>query len=103
MSQNDKFCQDPSGLWNSLFCVEIGCTVDQIKELMALRTTVKKQSKNAGHVEKAYNKLTQALTRQLHQSNDNLTKLRSIFTPLQLAKYFEWVHRFGPVCVKINL
>lgn len=51
----------------------------------------------------AYSQLS-ALSR-LHVSSANrwLRTLASILTPLQLARYFEWVNIYGHICVQINV
>jgi len=51
----------------------------------------------------AYSQLS-ALSR-LHMANSqrNLAALHSILTPLQIARFFEWVNFYGHICVQINL
>jgi hypothetical protein len=51
----------------------------------------------------AYSQLS-ALSR-LHLSSANrwLRALSNILTPLQLARYFEWVNIYGHICVQINV
>jgi hypothetical protein len=44
------------------------------------------------------------LTRlQMQHAEANTQQLRAIMSPMQIARYFDWVQRFGAICIQINV
>jgi hypothetical protein len=107
MSQNDKFYSDPSGLWSSVFRHEIGASEQQMAAIVALRDQARRQQlmlnpNQQGSLQDAYTKVSGLLRAQM-ASASHFAHLRTILTPHQIAKFCEWVERFGHVCVMINV
>lgn len=51
----------------------------------------------------AYSQLSALSRLHLQASNRWLRTLATILTPLQVARYFEWVNIYGHICVQINV
>jgi len=102
MNQHDKFYEDPSGLWYSLFSQEVGASPAQLDQLLELRKEMLLQRTPIGGpdlVSQAFD----ALRKAMDDSSRLLAAFAQIFSPAQLVLFFQWVERFGPVCIKINL
>lgn len=109
-SQPDSFYEasassssSSSCLWMNLFVKELGLNEQQMKDLNALKTTVRKQTKICNDIEKAYKKLNMALKKQVSQRVENLEKIRSILSSGQLARFVDWTNKYAQVCLKIHL
>jgi len=101
LSQNDKFYEDPNGLWASLFAQEVGASAEQLNSLRSLRRDP--AAPTLTHVQAAANHLDVLLRGHMAESTSTVEKMMGILSPKQLRAFFQWVDRFGPVCVKINL
>jgi len=101
MNQNDKFYEDPCGLWYSLFSQEVGASPTQLAQLLELRKEFaqKPPITTPDMVSQAFD----ALRKAMDDSSRMLGAFAQLFSPAQLALFFQWVERFGPVCIKINL
>jgi len=86
-------------IWYSLFVEELGLDDEQMKDLLSVKTTIKKQSKLSVEIQKAYQKLSQHLSKQFKQRIENMEKIRSILSPKQFACYLDWVQKYGNVCL----
>jgi hypothetical protein len=101
MNQNDKFYEDPSGLWYSLFSQEVGASASQLAQLLELRREFAQKQSISGP--DAITQAFDALRKAIDDSSRMMGAFAQIFSPAQLAQFFQWVERFGPVCIKINL
>lgn len=101
MNQNEKFYEDPSGLWYSLFSQELGASSAQLFQLLELRKEFAQKLSISGPdmVSQAFD----ALRKAMDDSSRLMAAFAQIFSPAQLTSFFQWVERFGPVCIKINL
>lgn len=101
MNQNDKFYEDPCGLWYSLFSQELGASPTQLVQLLELRKEFAQKVSISGPdiVSQAFD----ALRKAMDDSSRLMAVFAQIFSPAQLTLFFQWVERFGPVCIKINL
>lgn len=101
MNQNDKFYEDPCGLWYSLFSQEVGASPAQLAQLLELRKEMTQKQLISGPdmVSQAFD----ALRKAMDDSSRMMGAFAQIFSPAQLVLFFQWVERFGPVCIKINL
>lgn len=101
MNQNDKFYADPCGLWYSLFSQEVGASSTQLLQLLELRKEFPQNVSISGPdiVSQAFD----ALRKAMDDSSRLMAAFAQIFSPTQLTLFFQWVERFGPVCIKINL
>lgn len=101
MNQNDKFYEDPCGLWHSLFYQEVGATETQLAQLHELRKEFAQKQLMSGPdmVSQAF----ECLRKAMDDSSRLMGAFAQIFSPAQLVVFFQWVERFGPVCIKINL
>lgn len=101
MNQNEKFYEDPCGLWHSLFYQEVGATEMQLAQLHELRREFAQKQFLSGPdmVSQAFDCLRKAMD----DSSRMMGAFAQIFSPAQLVVFFQWVERFGPVCIKINL
>jgi len=101
MNQNDKFYEDPTGLWYSLFSQEVGASAAQLSQLLELRKEFVQKQPITGPdmVSQAFD----ALRKTMDDSSRMMGAFAQIFSPAQLVQFFQWVERFGPVCIKINL
>lgn len=89
LSQSDKFYTDPSGLWVSLFITDLGASQVQLDRLLALRASLDQ------------NKKDQPLG--LDDQKKSMESFLETFSPQQLVLFFQWVEKFGAVCIKIKL
>jgi len=106
--RNEKFYENESGLFFSLFRDEMGATPQQMAQLTELRQQIKKQNnekaKEQHVVLEAFKQLEQYIKQKAgSQQVEMFEKFRAIFTPRQLALYFKWVAKFGSICIKINV
>lgn len=101
MTQNEKFYEDPCGLWHSLFSQEVGASETQLAQLHELRKEFAQKQLLCGPdmVSQAFDVLRKAMD----DSSRMMGAFAQIFSPTQLVLFFQWVERFGPVCIKINL
>jgi len=101
MNQSDKFYDDPAGLWYSLFSQEVGASATQLAQLLDLRKEFAQKQVISGPdvVSQAFD----ALRKAMDDSSRMMGAFAQIFSPAQLVQFFQWVERFGPVCIKINL
>jgi len=101
MNQNDKFYEDSCGLWYSLFSQEVGASPTQLAQLLELRKEFAQKLSMPGPdmVAQAFD----ALRKAMDDSSRMMGAFAQIFSPAQLVLFFQWVERFGPVCIKINL
>jgi len=101
MNQNDKFYEDSCGLWYSLFSQEVGASPTQLAQLLELRKEFAQKLSIPGPdmVAQAFD----ALRKAMDDSSRMMGAFAQIFSPAQLVLFFQWVERFGPVCIKINL
>jgi len=119
LSQNDKFYDDPSGLFASLFKHEIGLGAEQVQQLLLLRRDRARSSCNgsnaspiveedmkpvdrARRLDEAYNQLCVLLRQQLTEGESYWSMLQALMSPEQFARFLQWTHTYGPVCIKIN-
>jgi len=102
-SQSDQFVQDDHSLWSQLFSLDHGelqLSSQQLRDMVGLRLSIRKQKKIYKEVIKAYKRLSTTLQALMHQSYNNMTRLRSILTPLQIARYFEFSLQHGPALLE---
>eukprot|EP00475_Leptophrys_vorax_P032962 TRINITY_DN5147_c0_g1_i1.p2 TRINITY_DN5147_c0_g1~~TRINITY_DN5147_c0_g1_i1.p2 ORF type:complete len:349 (-),score=86.73 TRINITY_DN5147_c0_g1_i1:1223-2269(-) len=100
MCQDDKFYQDPQGLWNCLFKQQLELTDEQMIHILSLRHEMKKQREMGQKVEEVYNKFRPMVEMHLAQTNVNLDRLRGVLSSEQLARFFVWVEQ-NQLCVKM--
>lgn len=128
LTQQDKFYTDTNGLWHKLFKVELNLSDEQFTELSVLRSQVAAQrsaendlrmsaftwvlsadkqsaaslpaTQSLQHVHSQMTSLTRL---HLQHAQHSLTALRNIMSPQQLARFLDWVERFGSVCITINV
>lgn len=103
MSHPDKFFADPSGLWHSLFHVDLSCNPNQMADLLTLRDPIKRQVALWSELENEHKKYAGLMKEFITLAAGNLDKLRAVLTPAQYAQYLAWVERFGPICIKITV
>jgi len=107
LTQRDAFYEDESGLFYSLFRDEMKATPEQLQQVLELKKIM---------IERGADKVKDQVLVSAFRAFDQLLRvkgslsqpeyferLRSIFTPKQLAIYFKWVQKFGPICVKIHV
>lgn len=108
-SQSDKFYADQSGLWNSLFTQEMHATPLQLQLVQNLRQQLTEGRGNkpglsattdATAATRAYEKL---MSWSIEESSKALANFMQTFDSSQLVLFFQWVQRFGTVCIQINL
>jgi len=100
--QKEKFYSE-DGLFMSLFRDEMGATLQQIAQMLALRPQMQQQAskvKNQSLVDTFRVFETLLRTKGLQQP-ESFNQLRAIFTPKQLAAYFKWVSLYGAVLIKV--
>lgn len=103
LNQNEKFYEDPSGLWHSLFAQSLGCSAAQLQQLKILRETLGPKLQQWNEVESAFAKLCPLVRGYFGDAPTTLRSFVSLLTPTQTGKLFQWVDRFGEVCVKIKV
>jgi len=108
LDKGDKFYEDTSGLFLSLFRDEMGSSPQQMAQVLELRNYKRKQNNDPARDKQplvdSFRQLEHFLKQKggLHHA-DMFDKFRAIFTPRQLALYFKWVAKWGPICLKINV
>lgn len=100
MCQDDQFYADPSGMWTSLFKTQLRLSDMQLEQMLSLRNDMCQQRKSTKQAEVLYTQFKQALEESLDQSDSLLSRLRTILTSEQLAKFFVWVDQ-NQLCVKV--
>ena len=100
LSQTDNFYLDPDGLWNSLFA-EVNS--EQVQRLQNLRGEVNLPRDSIPKLKQAAANFGILLRQQASESSKMMDSFISILSPLQMVTFLQWVHRFGSVCIKINL
>jgi hypothetical protein len=100
LSQDEKFYDDPDGLWNNLFKKGVKLSDEQISQLLALRKDSKEQLENGRKIDMLYRQFKAHLNTFIFQSETNLEKLRCILSAEQLAQFFAWVEQ-NQLCVKM--
>lgn len=123
MTRDEKFYVDPAGLWASLFVTELAVSPDQLRALLALRDEVAQQraleseTRNIASaaiiatgqcamastaLQQSFLVLAQLNRLHLQHAALRMSRLRAVLTPLQTAKFLDWVARFGQVCIKVT-
>lgn len=105
LNQGDRFynVENPSGLWSSLFKSDLGCSPEQLQKFLDLRTNIQGKLREWSEVETAFRKLSPLMRSYFNESAATLESFVSLMTPAQSVQFFQWVDKFGEVCVKINV
>jgi len=56
----------------------------------------------ARRLDEAYNQLCVLLRQQLTEGESYWSMLQALMSPEQFARFLQWTHTYGPVCIKIN-
>lgn len=101
LNQNNDFYCDPTSLWFSLFLQEVRVSADQFDQLFNLHQDCVEMSLSSLGSD-VFEPAPDPLRQSLHQSTQLLQSFMHILTPPQLIVFFQWVERYGDVCLKIN-
>jgi len=103
LTQKKQFYESQDGLWTSLFQQELNCSAPQIEQLLDVRDNVQAVEGNMSRLQDVLEMLKTLLDAQRDAGNVHLESLTEILTKTQLETLFEWINRFGQVCIKINV
>eukprot|EP00456_Euglypha_rotunda_P010315 TRINITY_DN12570_c0_g1_i7.p1 TRINITY_DN12570_c0_g1~~TRINITY_DN12570_c0_g1_i7.p1 ORF type:complete len:365 (-),score=13.33 TRINITY_DN12570_c0_g1_i7:65-1009(-) len=103
-SERDQFYEEKDGLFLSLFRDQLGASQKQIELLLTLRREMQKEEsrkKDQALLESFRALKSNFLVRGVLKQQEIFDRLRSIFTPSQLAAYFQYVKQYGHVLIKV--
>lgn len=113
LSQKQKFYQDESGLFVSLFRDVMGASPEQLRLLLEFKDqyqaqqhifATSQQTTSQDPMMDAFIKFeTLFKQRGLLNQVECYGRFKEIFAPRQMAAYFKWVDQFGAICIKINI
>jgi len=102
MHQNDKFFDDPSGLWRSVFGQTLRCSTAQLQQFQELRRGLRGKLQQWNDIETALTTIWPLLRSYYRETPATLESFLSILAPSQSGQLFQWIARYGEVCVKIR-
>lgn len=103
LTQKKQFYESQDGLWTSLFQQELKCSASQVEQLFNVRDNVQAVDSNMSRLQDVLEMLKTLLDAQRDAGNVHLESMTDILSKTQLETLFEWINRFGQVCIKINV
>lgn len=99
LTQHNNFYCDPASLWFSLFLQEVRVSANQFDQLFNLHQECIDTSFSSFS---GLDEQSHFLNQTLHHPTHMLQRFMHILTSPQLIVFFQWVERYGDVCLKIK-